>query len=480
MDKIIPMCVGLIVMGVGLVLVILGYPVCGTISILGGAAMALGYQHIVGRLPGGAVIEVIRQQPKVEAKQLDPQVKQELQSYVRHRVVPGQGAPAFSVLGGMLPTQVLPTSDPLVPMYRLDDQFRIIDWNDAFSLAFDRTMEGRCGESVLEWVYFLDNYQEVVDRGLQRFSSKDPSQWPLIDVEELRYSSNRYGPICATKRAYRICNDDGSYRGWVAILGLTFENDSEELQYLEDLMQLLTVNQMWSEYAMSYDQVLANTNIYWDLVRETLGEGGAQGALESIPHGSRILDLGAGTGNVSQWLASQNKNYIIYAMDNNSAMLSILRAKCKQYLREDDLEPGVIAVQQDVTSLFGLKDNDFQYALLINVLYSVADPVECLREVHRVLRPGGEVRITGPKKNTNLSRLFRQIKRDLKRNDLLDRIGDHCERVERINKYRLSSMLYKWNTQDVQDLLREAGFADLGWSTDNAYAGQGMIVTARK
>ena len=37
------------------------------------------------------------------------------------------------------------------PMYLLDEGFRIVDWNFAFSLAFDRSMEGRRGLSVREW-----------------------------------------------------------------------------------------------------------------------------------------------------------------------------------------------------------------------------------------------------------------------------------------------------------------------------------------
>ena len=41
-------------------------------------------------------------------------------------------------------------------------------------ICFDRTMEGRRGMSVSEWTYFLDNYEEVIDHGIQIFGGEKP------------------------------------------------------------------------------------------------------------------------------------------------------------------------------------------------------------------------------------------------------------------------------------------------------------------
>ena len=98
-------------------------------------------------------------------------------------------------------------------MYLLDNAYRIIDWNDAFTIAFDRTMEGRKGRSVLEWTYFLDNYEEVLDHGVEVFG--DAEKVPPIDVEKIEYTSQRYGKLTATKRAYPIPDDRGrAWHGW--------------------------------------------------------------------------------------------------------------------------------------------------------------------------------------------------------------------------------------------------------------------------
>lgn len=66
-------------------------------------------------------------------------------------------------------------------MYMLDRNFRIIDWNLAFSMCFDRTMEGRRGRNVLEWTYFLDNYEEALNHGIAVFGEGKES--PRIDIE---------------------------------------------------------------------------------------------------------------------------------------------------------------------------------------------------------------------------------------------------------------------------------------------------------
>ena len=68
---------------------------------------------------------------------------------------------------------------------------RILDWNEAFGLVFDRTMDGRTGQSVLEWTYFLDNYKDVVDHA-SHFT--DPANLPDVDDEPIAFTGARYGP----------------------------------------------------------------------------------------------------------------------------------------------------------------------------------------------------------------------------------------------------------------------------------------------
>lgn len=413
-------------------------------------------------------------------KELDPKVEQQRRNYAdrRRSELPDRDAPSFQLLEEKMAITVTPCSDPMIPMYMLDSNFRIIDWNSAFSLCFDRTMEGRRGMSVLEWTYFLDNYEEVLEHGIAAFSvAKDP---PRIDVEELHYTSHRYGSISGTKRAYQIPNDDGSCLGWLITIEQKFKDKETALKFQEDLFISLRQSLMWSEYALSYDSVLNNTEIYPDLLYTLLGE--MQPGPEPIPPNTTILDLGAGTGNITRLLADPSAQRLIIAIDNNLMMLNILRRKCQPYLRQDAHGPGVIAIKQDISSLYGLNDKFFDYVILNNVLYSLEEAAvnSCLSEVNRVLKPGGEVRISGPQKSTKLSKVLDQVKKDLIRNKKFDQIKKEYLRVKQINEYSLAPMLLRWSQEEMENLLRETGFSLITYSRDDVYAGQSMLVCAQK
>jgi ubiquinone/menaquinone biosynthesis C-methylase UbiE len=410
---------------------------------------------------------------------LDPADEKRRRAFASRRRLPGMDAPAFNVITDVPDLKVLPLADPMVPMYMLDKNYRVLDWNDAFNLVFDRTMEGRRGQSVLEWVYFLENYEEVIAHGEKAFSPAH--ELPVIDIEQLRYRSPRYGAITATKRAYRIPDDNAMCSGWLAILDVKFEEEDRNRQFQIDLINVLQTGLMWSAYATSYDIVLNGTDVYPHLVAQILGESG-EADLEAIPPDAHILDLGAGTGNITQKLASSRSQAVIFAVENNRTMLNLLRYKCKPYLRHDDKEPGVITLKQDIGSLFGIPDGYFDFVIMNNVFYTLDEPIHCMREVNRVLKSGGEVRISGPQQTTQLNRLMLAIEKELKKKGLFDANRKHFQRVIDINR-RLEMMenFRRWDLGSIQEfLLQEAGFADITYATDRAYAGDAMLVCARR
>jgi ubiquinone/menaquinone biosynthesis C-methylase UbiE len=240
---------------------------------------------------------------------------------------------------------------------------------------------------------------------------------------------------------------------------------------------------VWSEYSLSYDVVLLASRVYPQLLKHILGEevpAGGSGALKPIRRGSRVLDLGAGTGNIARLLSEQKRGHVIFALENNPGMLDLLYDKCKSYLRIDDTEPGVLVIKQDANMLFGLPEASFDYAILNNVAYALKDPLPCLRQVRAALKPNGEIRLSGPQKSTSLDELFTQIAADLELAGRTSELKDDFERVREINQKVLSPILYRWNVDEMATLLRAAGFSQITYSTDSAYAGQAMIVAARK
>ena len=234
---------------------------------------------------------------------------------------------------------------------------------------------------------------------------------------------------------------------------------------------------------MSYDQVLLASRAYHELIDHILGEQvprGGKGEITKIRPGSRVLDLGAGTGNVALKLARQEQGHTIFAVENNRVMLDLLREKCLEYLRSDALEPGILAIKQDVNTLFGLPDNAFDYAIMNNVAYALEDPVRCFKEVWDSLKIGGEIRISGPQKSTNLDKLFERISADLRASGHMDKLRTEYEQVRQINQTVLRKSLFRWTVDDMRKMLHEAGFGTIRYQTENAYAGQAMIVCASK
>ncbi len=447
-----------------------------------GAAVATGMVKKLGFKVAGVRFEaefVDRQGPTVERRDLSEEDKAERHDKVRDLAIPGSAAPAFAVSTPTPLTDGLIGEASIVPAYTLDADFRIRDWNDAFSLVFDRTMEGRRGESVLEWIYLLKNYEEVVKHGVEAF--KEGAELPRIDVEPIEYDSGLYGPISGTKRAYQIPGDDGSILGWLVAMEVNFTEPAVRARFYLDLLARRRKSMIWSEYALSYDNVLNQTEVYPKLLRTMLGEDGEMGSEYRIPRDAKVLDLGAGTGNLAQMLVDGEQNRrSVCAIENNTTMLNLLRDNCKDSLTRELGRPGIFPIKQDATCLFGLPNEYFEYVLMNNVLYTLDNPDACLEEVHRVLQPGGEVRISGPKKNTKLQRLFKTIRSDLNKAGRWADVRDDYDRVEQINKHLLGKSLFKWDISDVETMLQKTGFSTDGYATSKAYAGQAMIVFARK
>lgn len=103
--------------------------------------------------------------------------------------------------------------------------------------------------------------------------------------------------------------------------------------------------------------------------------------MRRLPMEGRLLEIGIGTGkNVVYWPAEAH----ITAMDFSPRMLSRARERIERSGWDVSLELGDA---QDLQ----YPDNSFDLAAMTFVMCSVPDPVVGLREVARVVRPGGHV-----------------------------------------------------------------------------------------
>jgi hypothetical protein len=102
--------------------------------------------------PGNLTVEYFEQlntvSDLVPVRKLDKATIAEKESHAgevrKEHTLPGEDAPRFSAISPTTTEDLLvrPSAYPMTPMYLLDNAFRILDWNEAFTVAFDRSMEG--------------------------------------------------------------------------------------------------------------------------------------------------------------------------------------------------------------------------------------------------------------------------------------------------------------------------------------------------
>ena len=88
--------------------------------------------------------------------------------------------------------------------------------------------------------------------------------------------------------------------------------------------------------------------------------------------------------------------------------------------------------------------------------------------------------MSGPRKDTKIEVVFERIYDDLKAAGKDQELQAEYQQVWQINKLKLQPLLYQWTTKEVEDMVLAAGFSEVTFRSDTEYAGQAMVVGARK
>ncbi|MEU8617309.1 methyltransferase domain-containing protein [Streptomyces sp. NPDC048623] len=106
-----------------------------------------------------------------------------------------------------------------------------------------------------------------------------------------------------------------------------------------------------------------------------------------LAQGSHVLDLGCGTGH--ELIELERAGWHAYGIDSSAAMLDHCRAR----LKSDGL-PARLTLGDAHRLPF--PDRTFDGCRIERVLQHLADPATALKEVRRVLRPGGRLAVMEP------------------------------------------------------------------------------------
>ncbi len=121
----------------------------------------------------------------------------------------------------------------------------------------------------------------------------------------------------------------------------------------------------------------------WDALRSELFGARADllGALALLDPSLVVGDLGCGTGALSAALAPHVAR--VYAVDASPAMLSAAADRLSGF---DN-----VMTAKGLLEALPIESGELDAAVIMLVLHHVTDPLCALREVHRVLRPGGRL-----------------------------------------------------------------------------------------
>lgn len=134
--------------------------------------------------------------------------------------------------------------------------------------------------------------------------------------------------------------------------------------------------QYFEKVADQWDEL--RTDFFTKAVREKAYE------VAKVEEGKLAADIGAGTGFITEGLLERGINVI--AVDYSEEMLKVLQKKFSQY-------PQVTYRQGESESL-PIEDQLVDYSMANMYLHHVPDPLSAIKEMKRILKPGGKLVIT--------------------------------------------------------------------------------------
>ncbi len=139
----------------------------------------------------------------------------------------------------------------------------------------------------------------------------------------------------------------------------------------------LFARKYYNRWAESYETGIRLRFWFWRLLRKTWRR-------ILLEDGALVYDMGCGTGNLLLHIHEEYPKAVLYGTDVSEGMLEKARDKFRSI---DDMTVSLKIA--DMNDLFPWDDGMFDYAVSTFCFHYAKDPVKTLKEMFRILKPGG-------------------------------------------------------------------------------------------
>jgi len=244
----------------------------------------------------------------------------------------------------------------------------------------------------------------------------------------------------------------------------------------------------WHDYILGRDetigmQLLTATSEYEEFMSRQIDRLG-------LHAGHTVLDLGSGTGELARHIGLHGDAGSIHLV-----ALDIVRQALRRLVPQPPSASSLSGVVANLEcSAFGIPiASNSADAVLASLLVSyLENPVPVLDEIVRVLRPGARLVVSAPRRDADLSGLYRTVRRQLSAEVVRTRFGadvsDGFEEIQRRHLNEAAKLVSLeeegrfafYDADELVQLVRAAGLVDVASELVLGSPPQVVLVTAAK
>lgn len=347
------------------------------------------------------------------------------------------------------------------PAYVLDLSGCVVGWNASLGAVVGEKEAPVRGTHLAAW---------LMEKGheLKQLPTKSNPQDISVVRGTLKLKTNKFGRVQFDQITSPVFDKKkGGVKYYVAALSPSSLKPERREELMQAIETCLNQKLEWTKYAVAYDRVLTEYSGYKELIK-------LHCAAVKKKKAGRVLDLGAGTGNVTRAILNEDPDRRVVAVDSNKASLYQLSQKCREFTKR-------LEIQFTEIELVDLPAESTSVVIMNNVLMFLNDPEDALRRAFVWLSDGGIISIHVSKQNVSIKTLMESIEEELVTAGKFNALQDDFRIVKRQNeKFESGEVRMRcFAASELESLLSNTGF-EVEEVREGVYANQGIYVRARK